>query len=306
MVQASFLLRRCLTSVLAATLLGGVAAVVPAAPAAAATAITLSASTNLVQGQTVLVSGTGYPANTQIGIIQCALGAQSINFCALNFNTATTDGSGAFANAPFALSQVISTSGGGLYNCAAEPCEIAVGTVSDQGNVAAVPITMTNTLGPPSVTLDPSGPFVIDATSRITAAANMTCHVNGTIIVSFRVEQPGTGGFRPPGVVVDCIDGATIHVISDYGDGSAGGFAAGPMDVLVGTDSGAYPVKVGASVTLQTQAEAGAALLAALQGPNGAQAFAQFITDLRFRVFHNPVFALEFWVAVFQALAAPH
>ena len=293
MVQASSLARRCLIPVLAAALLGGIAAVVPAAPAAAATAITLSASTNLVQGQTVLVSGTGYPANTQVGIIQCADGAATINSCAFNYNTATTDGDGSFSNAPFAVSQVISTLGIGVLNCAVDPCAIAVGTVSDQGNVALAPITMTNTLGPPSVTFDPSGPFVIDATNRMTAAADMTCHTNGTIIVRFRVEQPGTGEFLPPGVIVDCADGATIHVISDESD-SAGVLAAGPMDVVVETDSGAYPVKTAASVTLQTQAEAGAALLAALQGPSGAQVFAQLITDLRFRLLHNPLFAHTF------------
>ena len=161
MPHARALVRRFLTPAVATALIGALAVVVPAAPAAAASAITLSASTNLVQGQTVLVSGTGYPRNTNVGIVQCAAGAQTINFCAFNFNTATTDGTGAFANAPFAVSQVINTSGAGLLNCAVEPCAIAVGTVSDQGNVALAPITMTNTLGPPSVTFDPSGPFII-------------------------------------------------------------------------------------------------------------------------------------------------
>jgi hypothetical protein len=45
-------------------------------------------------------------------------------------------------------------------------------------------------------------------------------------------------------------------------------------------------------------------VLAALQGPNGAQALAQFFTDLRFRLLHNPVFAHEFFVAILRQLAA--
>ena len=78
MRRARALIRRALTPAVAVALLGGLLAVVPAAPAAAASAITVTPSTNLVQGQTVSVSGTGYPANSTVGIIECGAGAQTV------------------------------------------------------------------------------------------------------------------------------------------------------------------------------------------------------------------------------------
>src|SRR4051812_36262232 len=92
-----------------AALIGALAVVAPAAPAAAATAITVTPSTNLVQGQTISVSGTGYPVNAIVGIIQCAAGAQTVSDCELRYTTTSTDPSGSFTNGSFTVHQVINT-----------------------------------------------------------------------------------------------------------------------------------------------------------------------------------------------------
>jgi len=89
--------------------------------------------------------------------------------------------------------------------------------------------------------------------------------------------------------------------VSDY---LPANFSPGPMNVVVSTTSGAYPTTAKADVTLLSTADAQAALVAQLQGPNGAQVFTQLITDLKFRILHNPIFAHEFYVAILQAMAA--
>ena len=158
----ALVIRRALTPAVAVALLGGLLAVVPATPAAAASAITVTPSTNLVQGQTVSVSGTGYPANSTVGIIECGAGAQTAFDCELRYTTAPTDASGAFSNASFVVNQVISSGNLGTLNCAVDSCIIAVGTL-DQQNIAVQPITMTNTLGPPDATATLDARFVVDA-----------------------------------------------------------------------------------------------------------------------------------------------
>src|SRR5262245_45257626 len=46
-----------------------------AAPASAASALVLSQDTNLVDFQTITVDGSGFPANTTLGLVQCVAGA---------------------------------------------------------------------------------------------------------------------------------------------------------------------------------------------------------------------------------------
>jgi hypothetical protein len=88
-------------------------------------------------------------------------------------------------------------------------------------------------------------------------------------------------------------------VFSDY---LTGAFTPGSLDVNASIETGPYPVRATGTVTLQSTADATAALTEALNGPNGAQVLAQFVTDLQFRLAHNPMFTHAFYVAILQAL----
>src|SRR5437016_12758771 len=55
-----------------------------AAPASAAVGLTVTPNTNLVDFQTVSVTGTGFPATTGVGLLECQTGAFDLSACDLN------------------------------------------------------------------------------------------------------------------------------------------------------------------------------------------------------------------------------
>ncbi|NBM14373.1 enediyne antibiotic chromoprotein [Streptomyces sp. GC420] len=63
-----------------------------AAPASAAPAVTASPSTGLADGQAVTVTGTGYPAGTEIAVSQC----RENTTCTDTLATATVGADGSF------------------------------------------------------------------------------------------------------------------------------------------------------------------------------------------------------------------
>jgi hypothetical protein len=100
----------------------------PNVPAAAA--VTATPSTGLVQGDTVTVAGTGFPANTSVAVIQCipGTGVETCSYSTLTY--VTTNGSGAFSTS-FTPKRILVV-GLTAYDCA-DPgqCRIGAGVPPD-------------------------------------------------------------------------------------------------------------------------------------------------------------------------------
>src|SRR5258708_34235682 len=79
-----------------------------AVPASAASALVGTPNTGLVDFQSVTVTGSGFPADTQLGLVQCTVGATNpITDCDLSFvQFPTTDGSGNYST-PFTVERLI-------------------------------------------------------------------------------------------------------------------------------------------------------------------------------------------------------
>ena len=61
-------------------------------------AVSVTPSTNLVDGQTVTVTGSGYSANATVGVVECPTGAYSLDDCdSETAHTLSTDDRGRFS-----------------------------------------------------------------------------------------------------------------------------------------------------------------------------------------------------------------
>jgi hypothetical protein len=133
--------------------------VLGAAPAWAAPTVAANPGTDLVSGQAIQVSGTGYSANASLAVLQCAAGANDVfaNCSIGGFVSVTTDASGSFSTT-FTVSRTLSLSGR-TVNCAASPgtCIIAV-TPFAETYVASTPLSF-----------DPNAPILIITVTDVTA-----------------------------------------------------------------------------------------------------------------------------------------
>ncbi len=89
--------------------------------------ITIEPATGLTNGQTVTVTGRGFPANSTVGYAQCAVGGDPLQSCASSSSSSgIADASGA-VSATVVVHAVIGTPGG-LVDCSTEgACELLVG-----------------------------------------------------------------------------------------------------------------------------------------------------------------------------------
>jgi hypothetical protein len=96
-------------------------------------AVSVTPSTGLADGQVVTAKGSGYTANSSLGMIQCVAGADSIDDCdgstAMSFSA---DAQGGFRK-PFAVKQVISHNVGQTTDCATAPGTCVVASVYIHG-----------------------------------------------------------------------------------------------------------------------------------------------------------------------------
>lgn len=283
---------RAMAMGVAAALLGIFAAVAPAGPAGAAAGITVTPSTNLANGQAVTVAGTGFPTVTTLSIGECPSTAQSQFDCQL-LGVVGSGSGGAFSQG-VNVSRFLDRGAQGIVDCAFDSCFI--GTTDGSGVIATQPVTFAATTLTPDFAIG-FGTANVDATGRVTASADVLCNVTKSVALTFDITTAAKTGENR--VVFPCVAGTTVHAISDE---IGSGFTPGPMTLQVVARGGAYPVQAKGTVTLLSAADAQAAFVAALQGPNGAQVFAQVFVDLRFRVTYNLVFAHEFFVALLQAM----
>ena len=146
--------------------------------AAAAGSLAVTPSTNLVDGQLVSLSIGGFPANTQIGVLECVLGTANANGCDLNtLQYVTTDASG-HVSAPFIVTAALSTANGHV-DCRAASCSIGAGTF-DQSTTAghAISFKPTAPLAPAlhlALTVNANG-GVNNHTNVATIGGTLTCN----------------------------------------------------------------------------------------------------------------------------------
>lgn len=99
-----------------------------AAPAVAPS-LTVVPATDLVTGQSVDVTGTGFSPGKPVGVVQCIAGAFGLSHCDLGeLSFATTDGTGGFAT-EFSVRRLISV-GGATVDCSDSPGACVVGSAS--------------------------------------------------------------------------------------------------------------------------------------------------------------------------------
>jgi hypothetical protein len=159
--------------------------------AVAATTLTVTPSTDLVDGQLVSVSISGFPATTSIGVVECALGAVNANGCDLRtLQYPTTDANGHVVT-PFIVGAKLSTANGPV-DCRTTACSIGAGTF-DQSATAGAPITFNPTapLAPPlhvGVTVAPNGQ-VNNRTNVATIHGTVTCNRAAILDVSGQLTQ---------------------------------------------------------------------------------------------------------------------
>ena len=117
-------------------LVTGVAGLVAAAGLAACAtgpSVTVTPNTGLVDGQVVTARGSGYTANSSLGMIQCVAGADSIDDCdGLTATSFSADANGGFRKA-FTVRRVISHNVGQQTDCAARAGACVVASVYIHG-----------------------------------------------------------------------------------------------------------------------------------------------------------------------------
>ena len=140
----------------------------PAAPA-----LTVSPSTGLVQGDVVTVTGTGYPANSTIGVIQCKLLSSSVDDCNLStLSYAMTDASGSFSTS-YSPRRILTVAGTGIDCADAAACKLGAGDVIDQDQSADAAIRFDPAVPPPpppTLTVTPSTLLLDGQTVTVTGA----------------------------------------------------------------------------------------------------------------------------------------
>jgi hypothetical protein len=99
----------------------------PSVPPPPPPALTATPSTDLADGQTVTVVGTGFPRNTSLGMTQCRTGDESPSGCDLgNVRFVTTDADGGFT-AEYVVHLTYPSTGGTVDCSVADMCRIGAG-----------------------------------------------------------------------------------------------------------------------------------------------------------------------------------
>ena len=118
-----------------------------AVPASAAVpTVSATPNTNLADGQTVMVSASGFAADTPMAVAECPTSTVSPADCDLNTVTFTvTDSTGAYADFPFAVSRILNDG----TDCALNGgCYIGTQDVDAAGPTAATLITFDPSIPP--------------------------------------------------------------------------------------------------------------------------------------------------------------
>lgn len=160
-----------------------------AAPAEARS-LAVTPSTDLDDGQTVAVAGTGWRPGAGVVVTQCVSGTQH---CGGSFGRIEVDVAGAFA-LPLAVRAVFTAFDGSPVDCRVDACEVLAGNEENEDHTASIPIAFdpsTVLLPPPAMTVTPD----TDLADGQTVTAAGTDFLPGTVLVF--------GQCRPGQVTVD-------------------------------------------------------------------------------------------------------
>jgi hypothetical protein len=285
-----------------------------AAPAASAqspgTAVTVSPSTGLLDGEVVEVHATGYAPVANLASAQCDTPTPvSLSDCDLataSFS-AWTDASGA-ATFTQPLRRLIVTDEG-PRDCAVEACYLGVTRIDfpvpDFSTAATAPVAFAEGPTGDGATITLVDPAYLDAdpVGAGTVPATVTCETHDMLTVQFRIWQDlGSGSLTSvtSSILVECVPGTPLRITSDL-MGTA--VPAGPATLLVRVSPilGSDTAWLLTDIQVASNADAVAALLARLADPEDTTVLADFTSTLLFRLEHNPIFAQAFWRAVLAA-----
>jgi hypothetical protein len=303
------ILRRTLVAAAALTLLGTGLASSGAAAQEPATQITVTPSTGLADGDAVEVQPSGFQVGAQLGSAMCDT-AVPLSLADCDGGTVVLTGvvptGSAFSRS---VARFIFTNEG-PRDCAVEACWLAVASVDAFGPVtsttATAPLSFAPTSAMDGITLTVDQPAFLDEDPQgsVTILATLTCEESDLVYVEFRFWQTLAGGFLRSGqsnIEVPCTAGVPLAITSDLISSSN---EAGPAEVMV---RASMTTGIGSATLVQdieviSNADAVAALLARFADPTDTTAVADFVAALTFRVLYNPLFAQEFWAAVFAGL----
>jgi Neocarzinostatin family/Family of unknown function (DUF6299) len=163
-----------------------------AAPASAAVGLVVTPNTNLVDFQTVSVTGTGFPATTSVGLLQCQTGAFDLSSCDLNtLAFPTTDATGSYTT-DFVVQRLITT-GNGQIDCAPSACALFSAVDPTSVDVASAALEFDPNVPPQprlelSMTVDPRG-TIASKSGVVTVRGTVTCNLPADVFVDVVIQQ---------------------------------------------------------------------------------------------------------------------
>jgi hypothetical protein len=165
-----------------------------ASPASAQPMITVTPDTNLVDFQTVTVSGSGFAAEATIGIAMCTSGSLSVDNCDLDTSILVqSDATGAFTTA-YTVERLIETPVSGPVDCAVAPgCILGAANIADFTQSASASLGFDPNVPPQprleiGVTIDPVG-SVAPRTGAATVTGTVTCSSPAEVFVDVSASQ---------------------------------------------------------------------------------------------------------------------
>jgi Neocarzinostatin family/Family of unknown function (DUF6299) len=165
-----------------------------ASPASAQPMITVTPDTDLVDFQTVTVSGSGFAAEATVGMAMCTAGSMSIDNCDLDTSDLVqSDAAGAFTT-DYTVERLIETPVSGSVDCAVAPgCILAVANITDFTQSASAPLGFDPNVPPQprleiGVTIDPVG-SVAPKSGAATVTGTVTCSSPAEVFVDVSASQ---------------------------------------------------------------------------------------------------------------------
>jgi hypothetical protein len=165
-----------------------------ASPASAQPMITVTPDTDLVDFQTVTVSGSGFAAEATVGMAMCTAGSLSIDNCDLDTSDLVqSDPTGAFTT-DYTVERLIETPVSGPVDCAVAPgCILGVANIADFTQSASAPLAFDPNVPPEprleiGVTIDPVG-SVTPKTGAATVTGTVTCSSPAEVFVDVSASQ---------------------------------------------------------------------------------------------------------------------
>ena len=283
------------SGVMCALLLLSAALASSPAGAQVAPSVVVSPSTDLVDGHTVSVEASGFPAGTWLAIIECQAGAMTLSDCGFStYRPVFSDASGQLT-AGYTTTRVIFTESRGRLDCAVDACDLVVAT-PDEAVVAKAPISFESTPLPPlPVEIALTDPHYNEAAGfgGTTLRARLSCATTADVTVRFSLRQTHPFGGTTTGttmITVPCITGGEVLLFSDL----VFGFEAGAAEVGVfAAIAGQNVDALVEPITIQPYAVVFAELQDRIASdPN---AFAELIDAIKWRWTYNPEFRRRFF-----------